>query len=367
MAELQFIHENGQQVIAEMKAELETILNRQIADADIEMLLINAFAYRETLLRTQVNQVGRQSYVEFSEGSALEYLAQMVGVYRLPAAGASCTIQFNLVAGHNGVVIPAGLRVQSLDGKVIFKTIAERVVPVGTNTVSVEAVCSTEGKVGNNYAPGTISVIVDPKAFISTAQNTANTSGGTDKETDKELRERIKLAPASFSVAGPAAAYRFFAKSAHPSIVDVAVTSPVPGQVNIYPLLEDGVLPSAEILDAVQAICNGEKVRPLTDTVVTASPTVIEYSISIDVWLLNTAISSQTINDITTTLNDYVSSRKERLGLDVVRHKLASLCMNAGKVYNVDVLLPAADIVAGANEYTKCTGITINLRGTNEE
>jgi hypothetical protein len=50
------------------------------------------------------------------------------------------------------------------------------------------------------------------------------TANGTDDETDEELRERIRLAPSQFSVAGPTGAYKFFAKSAHPSIVDVSVT-----------------------------------------------------------------------------------------------------------------------------------------------
>lgn len=367
LTKIQFVHEDANLIIAESKQYYETLLNRQIAPADIEMLLINGLAYREMLIRSGINETARQSLVSFSRGPALEYLGELVGVSRLPASGALCTIQFQLVEGHNGVTMPEGLRVQSMDGQVIFQTVESKIIPAGTNTASLLCTCTTPGSIGNNYAINTINIILDPQAFISTALNTDITSGGADEETDDELRERIKLAPASFSVAGPIDAYKFFAKSAHPSIVDVAVTSPVPGQVNIYPLLDGGVLPSEEILDAVQTICNADKIRPLTDTVVTGAPTTSDYTIEVELTLLTTAVNQQVINDVTTVLNNFKESRKNRLGLDVVRNKIASLCMLEGKVYNVSVIEPAVDIEANPEVYTNCTGITVTVIGTHDE
>ena len=366
LTKIQFVHEDAEVIIAECKQYYEALLNRSIAPADIEMLLINGLAYREVLLRSGLNETARQNLVAFSRGAALEYLGELVGVSRLPASGALCTIQFNLVEEHTGVIIPEGLRVQSMDGKVIFQTAESKVVPIGTSTVELVAACSTPGKIGNGYAINAISIILDPQAYISTAGNVDITTGGADEETDDELRERIKLAPASFSVAGPIDAYRFFAKSASPSIVDVAVTSPVPGQVNIYPLLEGGEMPGEEILDAVQTICNADKIRPLTDTVVTAAPTVIDYSISVQLTLLDTAVEQKVINDVTAALNAYKDSRLNRIGLDVIRNKIASICMLTG-VYNVNVVSPASDIEADPEQYTNCTGITVAVIGTHDE
>lgn len=367
LTKIQFIHEDADLIISESKQYYESLLNRQIAPADIEMLLVNGLAYREMLIRSAINETARQNLVAFSSGAALEYLGEMVGVSRLPASGALCTIQFNLVAGHTGVVIPESLRVQSIDGKVIFQTIESKVVPVDTLTATLSAACTTPGSIGNGYALNTINIILDPQAYIATAQNTNITSGGSDEETDDELRERIKLAPASFSVAGPIDAYRFFAKSAHPSIVDVAVTSPIPGQVNIYPLLEGGELPSSDILDAVQEICNADKIRPLTDTVITAAPDTEDYSIEVELTLFTTAVDQQVISAVQTALNNFKESRKNRLGLDVVRNRIASLCMLEGKVYDVNVVEPAVDIVADPEVYTNCTGITVIVIGTHDE
>ena len=367
LTKIQFIHEDANQIIAESKQYYETLLNRQIAPADVEMLLINGLAYREMLIRSGINETARQNLVSFAKGVALEYLGELVGVSRLTASGALCTIRFQLVEGHNGVIIPEDLRVQSMDGQVIFQTVESKVVPAGTYTASLLCACSTPGAIGNGYAINTISIILDPQAFISTAMNTDITSGGADEETDDELRERITLAPASFSVAGPVDAYKFFAKSAHPSIVDVAVTSPVPGQVNIYPLLEGGELPSTEILDSVQTICNADKIRPLTDTVVTLTPVVTDYAIEVELTLLTTAVTQQVINDVTTALNNFKTSRNNRLGLDIVKNRIAALCMLDGKVYNVNVVEPASDIEASPEVYTNCTGITVIVTGTHDE
>lgn len=367
LTKIQFVHEDANQIISESKAYYETLLNRQIAPADIEMLLINGLAYREMLIRSGINETARQNLVAFSSGAALEYLGELVGVSRLPAASALCTIQFQLVAGHNGVTIPAQMRIQSLDGNVIFETVESVVVPPGTYTTSTTCSCTTEGAIGNSYAVNTINIILDPQAFVSTAMNIDVTTGGADEETDDELRERIKLAPASFSVAGPTDAYKFFAKSAHTSIVDVAVTSPVPGQVNIYPLLDGGILPSSEILDAVQTICNADKIRPLTDTVITLAPDTTSYAISVELTLFTTAVTQQAINLVTSALNDYVASRKNKLGFDVVKNKIASLCMLEGMVYNVDVVSPASDIEVAPEVYSNCTGITVTVIGTHDE
>ncbi len=367
MAEkIQFLHEDGAKIIAECKAFYETTLGRQIAPADVEMLLINGLAYRELLVRSQANEAGRQNMVSFSLGAALEYLGELVGVYRLPASPALCTIEFALVPGHTGVTIPMGLRVQSTDGKAIFETTEERVCPVDTLTAQIICAATEAGTVGNDYALNKINIILDPQAFLSTAQNITVSKGGADEETDELLRERIKLAPAIFSVAGPDDAYKFHAKSASASIVDVAVTSPVPGEVHIFPLLEGGLMPTPEILEAVQEKCNAKKIRPLTDTVVTGSPETIDYAIEVNLTLLTTAVQATTQSSVEDILNEYKEARKNKLGLDVVRSKIASLSSIQG-VYDAVVVSPVANIVAEPSEYTNCTGITVNIIGTHDE
>src|SRR5690349_11924788 len=98
LTKIQFVHEDAATIIAECKEWYENTLNRQLAPSDIEMLLINGLAYRELLLRSAINDTGRQNLVAFSRGAALEYLGELVGVSRLPASSAVCTVKFNLVS-----------------------------------------------------------------------------------------------------------------------------------------------------------------------------------------------------------------------------------------------------------------------------
>lgn len=358
-------NEEVQPVISRMKSRFEELTGRSLNAADIEVLLMNTFAYEAQLLRIEGNEAFRQNLVKFGTGNMLDYLAEGVGVTRLAAAGSTCTIEFTLVDGHSGVTIPADIRIQSLDGKVIFKTVEEKVVAIGVTTVEVDAICTTDGDAGNGYEAGKINIILDPQPFVSTAENTDETSGGVDAETDEELRERIYLAPSQFSVAGPRDAYKFFAKSAHPSIVDVAVDSPDPGEVVIYPLCDGGTLPSTTIKNLVAAICSDEKVRPLTDTVTVSDPTVENYDIEIELEIYDTAIEDEVQTEVEEILAVYKEVNENKMGRDVIVNQLIALSTVKDKVYKSNVIEPAADIVVGVNEYAKCGTITVTITGSN--
>lgn len=369
----EFVSQDALQEAEDTIAALEVALGVRLAPADVLRLVAGAFAYRITLLRSQVNYTGRQNLVSFSTGSALDYLGELLGVVRLPASATFCTIRFTLVAGHGPVTIPQGIRVQTTDGVVAFATEVDTPVDAAQNTVDVQCFCTTDGKAGNSYAPGTVSIILDPLPFISLAANIDTTAGGADDETDDELRERIKLAPGRFSVAGPYEAYRYYAKSANPAIVDVAVMGPAegfqPGEVHLFPLLENGALPNQVILDQVNAICNDEKVRPLTDTVFIAAPTQQQTTVQVDLTLITGAIASEVVPVITKLLDDYKQVRLNKLGLDVLRSQIQAIAMLPGthKVYNAVVNTPAADIVTVENEFVNITGVSLNVTGYHDE
>lgn len=362
----QFVDIDADAIISEMVADYEAATGKKLAPAQVERLLINAFAYREYILRTAINEAALQNLVAFASFPALDYLGDLVGVKRLAAAKAKTTIRFTMVSGHTGIVLPTGVRVQSVDGKAVFQTTETKTVAIGTATVDVVCECTVAGVVGNGYAIGDISIILDPQAYISGCANTTVSSLGADDESDDALRGRIILAPASFSCAGPKGAYIYWAKSAHASIIDVAVTSPTPGDVYIYPLLEGGATPSTEIIDAVLAACNDDKRRPLSDTVYVQTPTKIDYNIEVGLTLLNDAVQSSIVTDVTANLTAYAAARKTKLGVDVVINQIIKQS-NIDGVYKATVVSPAADILVDENEFASCGTITVNVTGTSDE
>jgi phage-related baseplate assembly protein len=256
-----FVENNPDVIVQQMVADYESRTGKTLQPAQIERLLINAFAYRESLLRAAIQYAAEQNLVKFANAPALDRLGDLVGVSRLAPAPAECTIQFTLVSVHPQIVIPEGTRVSTRDGRIIFSTKFPLTVPANVTTATVAAVADLDGVIGNGYIVGDVRDILDPQAFVTAATNTTVTAGGENEESDEALRERIILAPGSFSNAGSREAYIYWARTASASIVDVAVTNPVPGTVEIFPLMANGSVTPPEILAAVEEICSDDAVH----------------------------------------------------------------------------------------------------------
>ena len=170
--------------------------------------------------------------------------------------------------------IPLGTLAQSGSG-IQFATTQEGIILPGGLTIDLPAMAVTAGAAANGLVAGQINQLVSWSApFLVSVTNTVTTAGGADIESDDHLRARIWMAPESFSVAGPYGAYEYWAASANPDIIDVSVWSDPPhaGKVYIYPLMKDGRLPTQAVLDQVYAVCNADRIRPLTDQVFVQAP-----------------------------------------------------------------------------------------------
>lgn len=177
-------------------------------------------------------------------------------------------------------------------------------------------------------------------------------------ETDDALRERVRLAPEAFTVAGSTGSYRFHALSADPSIVDVAVISPSPGVVNLYPLVTTG-LPSQAILDAVTAAVSADDVRPLTDQVQVLAPTPVDYTITATVTPYVGQNPDLTLQAAQAAAADLVAQWNARLGHDIVRSQIIGRLQAVPGVYRVDLTAPATDQVLQPHEWARNTGINL--------
>ncbi|MCD8173812.1 MAG: baseplate J/gp47 family protein [Alistipes sp.] len=358
-----FIERDPDVIMSECKAKLEELLGREIQPAQVEQLMLQFIVYRETLLASRFNAGLAQLLPQFSTAPVLDYIAGLVAIERLPAAGASCTLSFTLVEDHQITFIPAGTRVATTDGEAIFETADEVLIRADDVTVQVKAVAQVEGTGGNGYPAGAVNKILDPLAFVSTVENIDTTAGGSDVETDEALRERIKLAPSQYSSAGSRASYIFHAKSASALIKDVSVTSPLPGTVLIVPLTDE-VETSQEVIDAIYTACTPERVRPLTDTVVVEPPSIIDYDIRVRIILYDTAESDTEKPKIEEALQGYADSKRERLGQDIIRSHISQRC-RLSTVYDVDVVAPAENITVEDTEFGNCKSITVGVIGYN--
>lgn len=218
-------------------------------------------------------------------------------------------------------------------------------------------------------------------------------------EEDDDFRERITLAPSSFSVAGPEAAYVFHARSASGAVLDASATSPEPddikalvmqvlarnaapaalvddmqatldaaswpGQVFVSVLArdDDGQAPP-DLLDTVANAVSAENVRPLTDFVTVQSAEIVRYQVHAKLWTYAGPDSDVVRANARAALDSYVAASR-RLGRDVTLSGLYAALQQPG-VQNVELLEPSANIVVSASQATFCEGITIEYEGIGE-
>jgi len=169
-------------------------------------------------------------------------------------------------------------------------------------------------------------------------------------------------------VAGPVGAYRFFAISADPSIIDAQIISPAPGVVNAYVLtgpvrVQPAASPngagiaSASILAKVSAALNADSVRPLTDTVNALAVTEIDYQITATVTLYSDADPTATIVAATAAVQELALELAAKIRRDIVPSQIIAALSVAG-VYGVTLTAPVLTTL-NAGQWANCTAITL--------
>jgi len=358
-----FVSCDPQAITSEMVADYEGRVGRTLYPAQVERLLIDFFAYRETLVRLAIQQAAEQNLVAFARAPMLDYLGELVGVTRIPAQPAATVLRFSTEAGPvSPLLIPAGTRVESRDGAIAFATDTDAIVAAGATSIDIPATCTTAGVAGNGWAAGQIATLIDDVgAGTLTVANTSVTADGDEAEKDDRLRDSIRLAPESFSTAGSRAAYRFHAMRASTQISDVAVLTPKAGDVAIYPLTTSG-LPSETLLALVAAMCSAEKVRPLTDTVFVLSPIERPFTVRANVKIYADRDPATVLAACQASIAAWATDRAAGLGRDVVPSQ-ANAALSVAGIYEVELIEPSAPIVVAENEWAHCTSITVALAG----
>lgn len=304
---------------------------------------VRLIAYADCLLLYQMVQyadrAGKMALLKYSFGDYLENIGALKGISRLEGAAAVANLQFTLSMQRNNVtVIPPGTRVTAGDGT-YFETLDVLEIPAGAQSGEVHAVCKTAGAGGNGYRPGELKILVDPIPYISKVENLTVTEGGADRETDESLAERIYLAPSSWSTAGPDDAYKYWVKTFDPAVTDVRVESEVPGNVEIYFILQKGQLPNEALVEELEQYLQNENIRPLTDRVTVRAPDIREYEVSLTYYInesdrMNAAAIQKKVES---AVQEYIAWQKERIGRDINPDQLRKLVISAGaKRINVD-------------------------------
>ncbi|RCX20872.1 phage-related baseplate assembly protein [Anaerobacterium chartisolvens] len=366
MSNINFVTVDSQSIQNQLITDFEAALGETLYPADERRLFLLQMIPVIVGLKNDINETGRSNLLRYATGDKLDEMGEFYSTQRLPATKAKATVKVTLSAAQGAnVIVPEGTRVTP-DGQLYFAVSSSLIIPTGT--IQGEAVIeATEGgKEHNGFAPGQIKTIVDPIPYVANIINTSTSSGGADVEDDNSYRERIRLAPESYSVAGPEGAYVYWAKTASVNIDDVSVTSPSPGVVKIAILMQNGEIPSPEVISAVEAAVNSKDRRPLTDNVQVLAPEEVAYNINLTYYISRERQTEETvIRDAIEGSNgaivQYHKWQSGKLGREINPDYLRQLMLNGG-AYRIDITSPAWTEVQAGEVATQ--GIaTINYGG----
>lgn len=306
--------------------------NIMLSRADPNRIILLACAQIIYQGLQNIDKAGKMNFLKYAYDGYLDNLAALKKVARKEATKATATVKFELSAPRESATgIPAGTRVTAAY-EVYFATREYAEIPPGETELIITAECTEAGTVGNGYTAGEIGTLVDPIGFVKRAYNTETSSGGTDIEDDASMAERAYLAPSSYSVAGPDDAYVYWVMDCRTDIRDVKVTSPSDGVVDIRFLMDDGSIPDAAVIAAVQEHVQQRGKRPLTDHVQVKAPDIEQYEVDVKYYINSSerASASAIQRQVEDAIKDYILWQETKIGRDINPDELVARIKNAG-------------------------------------
>lgn len=351
----QFVSTDTGELVSYLIASYEKITGTSVRPASPERLFIQWVANIIIQERVLLNWTGNQNIPSRAEGDNLDALGELFFASSRPAAQpAVCTERFYISqAQDTAILVPAGTRVTDASGTLVWETVADAYIGVGDTYVDVKLRCQTTGTIGNGYAIGQLSSIVDLYDYYERCENITASDDGANRATDSEYYELMRASMDGYSDAGSRGGYIYFAKKVSTEIADVVATSPAAGEVALYVLMDDGSIASSEIKAAVLAACNADTIRPLTDKVSVKDPETVNFNVSFTYYIpSNSPLSSAEIKEaVNAAVAKYTAWQTGKLGRDINPSYLISLLMQTG-IKRVVVNSPAFTPLRDGSDHT---------------
>lgn len=257
--------------------------------------------------------------------------------------------------------VAAALTLESEPLTIIAQAMAYRELLLRQRINEGAAACMLSHATGDDL--DNIAANLDTERLVITA---ATDTADAVTEGDEALRLRAQAAFEGMSVAGPSAAYEYFARSASGQVSDARATSPSPAEVVVAVLSTEGDgTASAALLAAVAAAVNDEEVRPLGDRVTVQSAEIVEYDIDATLYLYPGPESEPIINAAMASLKAFLADNDKKIGRDIVRSAI-SAALHVQGVQRVVINTPTDDLQIDNTQAARNTGYTVDNGGTDE-
>lgn len=308
---------------------------------------------------TALDFVKNQMFASTASGEYLDKHGFDRGISRKEAKKSTGAVTFSVVPpAVNDIVIEKGTVVSTAGSEIRqFETDETVVIKKGTSVVTV-GVTALQGGSASNVLRDTVTVMVTPPQGVTSCTNEKQFSGGTDKESDDALRERILNSYRDISNSTNEVYYKRLAES----VEGVHSASVVPrvrgvGTIDIYVCGKKDSPITALYIDEVQKLVDCNRELNVDVLVLRSSPLEISYTVELSVE------DGYEFEDVKAELAEQIGKYIDSLGVG----KAALLSDVADIIYHTDGVrnysLPVeynTDIKPQADEY--CTLKNVNFR-----
>lgn len=340
LPEISFIDDiTFDEILEEMISDYESFYEEKtgqkitLRPGDKEYIHIRIEAAQYYQMYLKLDNSAKMNLLKYSKGDFLKHLGAFKKTFIDQPKAAIVTARFTLSGVRKDVIyIPAGTRITAGDA-IYFETDEYAEISAGAEYVDIPCTCQTVGTVGNDYIVGQITTIVDPVPYVAAVTNITKSEGGTGEESEESFRERIFLAPSSYSTAGPADAYEYWVKQYNSAAIeDVKIHEPEEAIVDIRILLKGGEIPSQTFCDGALAYLKENPIIPLTDNDQVAPPDIVNYKLKATYYIARSNINNiASIQEgIEGAKETYLNWQKTKIGRDINPDALTEFVRAAG-------------------------------------
>lgn len=355
MSEFNFCETDIEKIKQEMADDYEATCGVKLYTGSPNYLFLNWIAYFLWQGNVSTNEAAKQNLKKYAKDDNLDAVIECIdGIARYDNAPAQALLRFRLKTGETYQVIPQGTRVTP-DNTVIFITTEDLIILTYNdektgeliNYGDVNAVCTSEGLIGNDFAAGTINKMLDYIPKIESVENLETSHDGKIKESDAEYYERSIEESKRVSVAGPLDAYESLSYGASSAVINARafggdIQTPTDADILIKLICDTERQSANEIINDVLEYITSKPVKPQTDLVTVELADEVPYTIEIEYGIntRNTQEAANILGAIDSTIQEYIKWQDSKIGRAINPTKLTNMLGEIG-ASNVNVISPS--------------------------
>lgn len=351
--------ETYDEIYERMKKKYEQESGAQFDEASDIAIRLKVLAGEIYNANVNMEWIKNQMFVETATGERLDYLARQRGLERKPAQKAQGEITFYISEPiDHTIIIPKGAVAATAEEiPRRFVTTEDEEITQGTTFVSVYAEAEKAGNSGNAVY-GAVTVAVDVPSEIEWVKNREAYVGGTDEESDEELRERIRDSYLRLPNGTNAAYYEQLALTVD-GIAKVKAVGKVRGNgtVNVY-VSGDGKEAVSTAVKKAQTLISSKRELNVDVQVVNAS--LVDFNLDVTVYKREEFSDSEIRQKCNAAFNEFI--RLLGIGEKLYLSALGKALLDTGCILNYEFNVEMSDTSIAASQCFKTGNVSVLVK-----